>query len=101
MLTIQIDDAQLERLIIEKAKSIGQTAQEFLKDLAVRETKTIDKLPFEIPRLDVRTHSRLYTPELTEEEQAFTDDPSIKPFSHVTDTIAFSRQLRTKSWRKS
>jgi hypothetical protein len=100
MLTIQIDDAQLEQRIVEAAKAIGQTAQEFLRDLAMRETKTITKLPFEIPRLNVRAHSHIYAPELTEEELLFTDDPSVKPFSHVTDTITFSRQLRTKSWRK-
>jgi hypothetical protein len=101
MLTIQIEDAHLEQLIVEKAKSVGQTAQEFLKDLAMRETKTIEKLPFEVPRLDVSTHSRIYAPELTEEELLLADEPSVKPFSHVTDTIAFSRQLRAKSWRKS
>ncbi len=101
MLTIQIDDAQLEQRIVEAAKAIGQTAQEFLRDLAFRETKTTNKLPFEVPRLDIRAHSRIYAPELTDEESTLADDPSVKPFSHVTDTVTFSRQLRAKSWRKS
>jgi hypothetical protein len=97
MLTIQIEDAQLERLIIEKAKSIGQTAQEFLKDLAVKETKTIDKLPFEIPRLDYRNHITIIDYELTEEEELLATDDSVPLFAHITDSAKYVHDMRRKS----
>jgi hypothetical protein len=96
MLTIQIDDAQLEQRIVETAKAIGQTAQEFLKDLAMRETKTITKLPFEIPRLDYRNHITIIDYEL-EDEESIDDAPL---FQNVGDTIEFAKKLREEAWQR-
>ncbi len=96
MLTIQIEDAQLEQLIIEKARSIGQTAQEFLRDLAVRETKKKDKLPFEIPRLDYRDHITIIDYDIDDEEELLTKDTSMPLFSHITDSAKYVHDMRRK-----
>ncbi len=96
MLTIHIDDAQLEQRIIEKAKSIGQTAQEFLRDLAVRETTKKDKLPFEIPRLDYRNHISIIDYDIEDEEELLAEDTSMPLFAHITDSAKYVHDVRRK-----
>ena len=103
MLTFEINDAQLEQRILEKAKTIGKTAQEFLKDLLskeVQEDVVFDELPFEVPKLDYRLHSSVYNPELLEEEIQFANNESVRPFAHVSDTVEFAKQLRKTAWQR-
>ena len=103
MLTFEIDDAQLERRILEKAQAIGKSAQELLKDIltkAIQEEVTLETLPFEVPKLDYRKHSSIYNPELSEEESLLADDASVMPFAHVSDTVEFANQLRKIAWRR-
>lgn len=98
MLTIHIEDAQLEARILEKARTFGKSAQQFLNDIVLKELneETTEKFPFEIPRLDYREHGYIYTPEFTEEELSLPDDPSIKPFSHITDSAKYVHDMRRK-----
>ncbi|MBB3842410.1 putative nucleotidyltransferase [Runella defluvii] len=101
MLTIEIEDAQLEQRIAKKAKAIGKSVQEFIKELVAENVTESDELGFEIPRLDVRQHARIYKPELTEEEEIeLAKNPDVRPFSHVTDTVEFARQLRQNTWKR-
>ena len=103
MLTFEINDAQLEHLILEKARAIGKSTQELLKDLltkAIQEDIALDKLPFEVPKLDYRNHSSIYNPELSEEESLLADDASIMPFAHVSDTVEYANQLRKTAWQR-
>jgi hypothetical protein len=94
MLTIQIDDAQLEQRIVEAAKAIGQTAQEFLRDLAMRETKTITKLPFEIPRLDPALYAQTIDFGIDDEN---LNKETITLFAQVHDAGEYIHNLRKQT----
>lgn len=103
MLTFEINDAQLEHRILEKAHAIGKSAQELLEDIltkAIQEEVALEKLPFDVPKLDYRNHSSIYNPELSEEEILLADDASVTPFAHVTDTVEFANQLRKTAWQR-
>ncbi|MDZ7896761.1 MAG: hypothetical protein U5N85_01850 [Arcicella sp.] len=105
MLTFEINDAQLEHRILEKARAIGKSTQELLKEIlsnAIQEDITLEKLPFEVPKLDYRNHSSIYNPELSEEEEEYllTQDASVMPFAHVSDTVEFANQLRKTAWQR-
>ncbi len=94
MLTIQIDDAQLEQRIIEKAKSIGQTAQEFLRDLAVRETTKKDKLPFDVPRLDPALYAQVIDFGIDDEN---LNRETVTLFAQVGDAGQYIHNLRRQA----
>lgn len=99
MLTFEINDAQLEHRILEKARSIGKTAQELLKDLltkAIQEDIALEKLPFEVPKLDYREHISIIDNKLTEEEELLANDSSVKVFSHIQDSAKYVHDLRRK-----
>lgn len=103
MLILEINDARLEQKIVEKARKIGKSVQEMLKDIVVekiQEEVSLETLPFEVPKLDYRNHSSIYNPELTEEESLLADDASVTPFAHVSDTVEFAKQLRKTAWRR-
>lgn len=98
MLTIEINDAQLEQKIIKKAQKIGKSVQDLFKDWIIEETQTETKLPFEIPKLDYKKHIRTYNPSFTEEDLENINDSTMEPFTHVKDTLTFSKELRKKAW---
>jgi hypothetical protein len=103
MLTFEINDAQLEHRILEKARAIGKSTQELLKELltkAIQEDIALEKLPFEVPKLDYRNHSSIYNPEISEEESLLADNASVMPFAHVSDTVEFANQLRKTAWKR-
>lgn len=103
MLILEINDASLEQKIVEKARKIGKSVQEMLKDIVVekiQEEVSLETLPFEVPKLDYRNHSSIYNPELTEEESLLADDASVTPFAHVSDTVEFAKQLRKQAWKR-
>ena len=61
MLTLEINDARLEQKISEKARAIGKSVQELLKDFIVEKFQEEEKpetLPFHIPikRLSVYSY---------------------------------------------
>ena len=97
MLTLEINDANLEEKIIEKARSFGKTAQQFLKDLVIDEISETEELDFEIPHLDYRKHIKIIDYVLTEEELAIANNPDVKPFSHIKDSAKYVHDLRRKS----
>lgn len=97
MLTIQIEDAQLEQRVAKKAKAIGKSVQEFIKELVAENVGETDELGFEIPRLDVRQHVRIIQNELTEEEEReLAQNPDVKPFAHIIDAAKHVHDLRRK-----
>lgn len=102
MLTIQITDTDLEQRIVERAKAIGKSVQQLAQELLSNQLIDSDEeLGFEVPRLDVRQHARTYTPEISAEEEAeLAKNPDVKLFAHVTDTVAFAKQLRNNSWKR-
>jgi hypothetical protein len=98
MLTFQIKDAQLEARILEKARTFGKTAQQFLNDIVLKELNddVIEKLPFEIAHLDWREHSHIIDYQLTKEETGLAEEPSAKLFSHITDSAKYVHDMRRK-----
>lgn len=98
MLTLEINDARLEQKIIEKARSIGKSAQEMLKDLVVekmQEGEAINELPFEIPKLDYRKHLKIIDYGIDDEN---IDDAPI--FQDIGDTVEFAKKLRYEAWKR-
>lgn len=100
MLTIEIDNDNLTEKVIERAASSGKSVKDFLQDIISEfvEEKAEAVLPFDIPKLDYRKYVRKYDPEMTANELEIADDPSVKPFSTVTDTVEYARKLRKESW---
>ena len=98
MLTFEINDAQLEHRILEKARIIGKPVQELLKDLltkAIQEDIALDKLPFEVPKLDYRQYIKIIDEPLGDN---VIDDAPI--FQNGIDTITFAKQLREQAWKR-
>ncbi|MCU0340291.1 MAG: hypothetical protein MUE30_10420 [Spirosomaceae bacterium] len=99
MLILEINDTRLEQKIVEKARKIGKSVQELLKDMVaekVQEEET-EKLPFDVPRLDIRMHGKVIdTPLTKEEEKILVENPDIKPFAHIDDAAQYVHQLRRK-----
>jgi predicted nucleotidyltransferase len=97
MLTIQIEDAKLEQRIAKKAKAIGKSVQDFIKELVAENVIETDELSFEIPRLDVRQHAKVIQDELTEEEEReLAQNPDVKPFAHISDAAKYVHDMRRK-----
>jgi hypothetical protein len=101
MLTYQVENPQLEQRILKKARSIGQTVQQFITDSLLERLEKSNENDFQIPKMDIREHSYIYTPLISEEEQKEIDKiPGNKPFSDIDNTEEFARELRTKAWQK-
>ena len=98
MLTFEINDAQLEHQILEKARAIGKSTQELLKQLltkAIQEDIMLDKLPFEVPKLDYRQYIKIIDEPLGDD---VIDDVPI--FQNGIETVEFAKQLREQAWKR-
>ena len=98
MLTFEINDAQLEHRILEKARAIGKSTQELLKELltkAIQEDIMLDKLPFEVPKLDYRQYIKIIDEPLGDD---VIDDVPI--FQNGIETVEFAKQLREQAWKR-
>lgn len=94
MLTLEINDARLEQKILEKARSIGKSAQEMLKDLVVekmQEGEIINELPFEIPKLDYRKKLKKIDYGINDKE---LNKETVLLFSEIGDTAEYAHNLR-------
>jgi hypothetical protein len=99
MLTFEINDAQLEHRILEKARSIGKSVQDLLKDIVAEKLQTEEltsaTLPFEVPKLDYRQYIKIIDEPLGDD---IIDDSPI--FQNDIDTIKFAKQLREQAWKR-
>ena len=98
MLTFEINNAQLEHRILEKARAIGKSTQELLKELltkAIQEDIALDKLPFEVHKLDYRQYIKIIDEPLGDE---VIDDAPI--FQDGIETVEFAKQLREQAWKR-
>lgn len=101
MLTYQVENPQLEQRILTKARSIGQTVQQFITDSLLERLEKSNEHDFVVPRMDIREHSYVYAPLISEEEQKeISLNPDIKPFSDIENVEKFARELRKKAWQK-
>ena len=97
MLTINIEDNELEQCLLHKAEANGKSVEQLVREMVARQLGKPDKLNFEIPRLDVREHARVIDNVLTaEEEAALAENPDVKPFSHIKDSAKYIHDLRRK-----
>lgn len=102
VINFNIEDERLAQRLVEEAEANGKSVDKVVQDLVAEAFVNSSELGFEIPRMDVRKHARPYRPEISQEEQtAMAQNPDVKPFSHVTDTAEFARQLRENSWKRS
>jgi hypothetical protein len=101
MLIYQVENPQLEQRILKKARSIGQTVQQFITDSLLERLEKSTENDFVIPQMDIREHSYIYTPSISEEEQKEMEQaPDNKPFNDIKDVEGFARELRKKAWQK-
>jgi hypothetical protein len=101
MLTYQVENPQLEQQILKKARSIGQTVQQFITDSLMERLEKSNESDFVIPKMDIREHSYIYSPSISEEEQKeMAQHPDSKPFSDIENIEEFARELRIKAWKK-
>jgi hypothetical protein len=101
MLIYQVENPQLEQRILKKARSIGQTVQQFITDSLIERLEKSNENDFVIPQMDIREHSYIYTPSISEEEQKeMAQNPDNKPFNDIKNTEEFARELRKKAWQK-
>ncbi|WP_028296643.1 hypothetical protein [Olivibacter sitiensis] len=97
MLTVRINDSGLERRIVEKARTIGKSTQEFVHDV-LDDALTEDSdtgLIFE--KLDIKNNG--YTMVFSKAEDSVLAEDA-EPYSYVTDSATYTEQLRKKAWRK-
>lgn len=93
MLTLEINDARLEQKILEKARSVGKSAQEWVQDIVVEKIQadeTTETLPFDVPKLDYRTYVSII-------DEPVDDAPL---FQNGIDTVTFAKQLREQAWKR-
>ena len=94
MLTLEINDARLEQKILEKARAIGKSVQELLKDFVeekIQEEEKPDKLPFEFKKLDYRKHIKIIDYGIDDEELSKEKTPL---FSNIGDVAEYVHNLR-------
>ena len=97
MLTLEINDARLEQKILEKARSIGKSVQELVKDIVaekMQDDETPETLPFEVPKLDYRKYVRI----IDEPVDDAVDDTPL--FQNGIDSVTFAKQLREQAWKR-
>ena len=97
MITVQIDDISLEQHITNRAKMIGKTAQQFVRDMLSDNLGVSESNDFVIQKLDYKKHSKVIFNQLTEEEEAMVAaNPSVKLFSHIEDSAEYVHTIRRK-----
>lgn len=98
MLTLEINDAWLEQKIVEKARTIGKSVQDLLKDLVVekiQEEESAKTLPFDVPKLDYRKYIKIIDNEIN--DNIIDDEPL---FQNEIETVEFAKQLRQEAWQR-
>ena len=99
MLTLEINDARLEQKILKKARSIGKSVQELMKDFVVekiQEEEKEEQLPFDVPKLDYRKYISII--DYGNEDEDEIDDKPI--FQNGIETLEFAKQLRQNAWQR-
>lgn len=98
MITVQIDDISLEQHITNRAKMIGKTAQQFVRDMLIDNLGVSESNDFVVRKLDYKKHSKVIFNQLTEEEEEamIAANPSVKPFSHIEDSAEYVHTIRRK-----
>lgn len=96
MLTININDVQLEKRIAEKARSIGKSTQEIVKELLTSALpETSQGLYYQ--KLNPKDHG--YFIDTNVEEEIFGNSDKTL-FLHVEDSAKYTENLRKNAWRK-
>ena len=98
MLTLEINDARLEQKIIEKARVIGKSVQDLVKEIIsekIEEDENPETLPFDVPKLDYRKYVRI----IDEPVDDTIDDTPV--FQNGIETIEFAKQLREQAWKRN
>lgn len=97
MLTVEINDTQLEQLIEKKALENGMTTQAFVQNvlsLKVHEQDSISQtLPFVIPSLNYKEHISTINYGITDES---ISKETVPLFSSVNDAAEYGHNLRKR-----
>ncbi len=94
MITITISDKELEKRIVDDARETGISTQEFVENILSESTKHANRSAFASKKLDPNEYVHILNFELSEEELVLANDPSVKPFSDITDSAEYIHQLR-------
>lgn len=92
MLTVQINDAQLEQRLLDEARTTGKTTQEVVEELLTALLPTLN-----YPHLDPHKHGYvLDNPSASGGEQM----GDVALFSQVDDAADFVSEQRKIAWRR-
>ena len=93
MLTININDVDLEKRIAERARSIGKSRQEIVEELL---TKALPEKSGELNyiKLDPKDYGYYIT------GKSISVNDNIELFSHVENSEKYVENLRKNAWRK-
>ena len=98
MLTLEIDDARLEQMILEKARTVvGKSVQDLVKEIIsekIEKDENRETLPFDVPKLDYRKYVRIIDEPV---DDTIDDTPVVQ---NGIETIEFAKQLRKDAWRR-
>lgn len=94
MLTIQVNDAQLEAQLIRQAKAAGKPAQQLAEELLAEALDQLGSTAFSFRTLDPTQHSHT----LQFDVDPSTDDAPV--FKHVSNAATFADALRQNAWKR-
>ena len=96
-INIKIEDKQTEQRLVEEAHTCGKSVDELVKDLVDEQFADPGERSFEYVKQDVRKHMKVIQYDLTEEEERIlTENPDVRPFSHIKDSAKYIHDLRRK-----
>jgi len=79
----------------KSAKNFGNAVQAALyDDLDDTQVPQFNEPIFAYAHLDPTKHGRVICEDLTPEEEAMVNDPNVKPFSYVSDSVEYVRRIR-------
>lgn len=96
MLTININDIHLEKRIAEKARLIGKSSHEIVKDLLFNALSGTNEGVY-YQKLKAIDHGYIIGPSVDEN---ISDTKEVSLFSHVEDSEKYVEDIRKNSWRK-
>ena len=96
MITVNINDSHLEKSIIDKARLIGTTTEEIVKDLLLK-ALPLAKEHFSYQKLNPKENGYIIDFEVDDDITSVKDIPL---FTQVDNTAKYTETLRKNAWRK-
>ena len=95
---LNIDNKELEEKLVEEAKKKGRKLASLIIDVLEKNFIKSSPPEFHFKKLNPLKH--MSKPEVfIDEDEGDENDDAVSPFSDITDSASYVRQLREKGWR--